>query len=410
MKKLNEKYFCIYGGGSVRGMAYIGAIRAMEELGIERVGFAGSSVGSILATFDALGFNSNEIEEILFNVNYELFKDINFAISWEIALSKGEIFYNWVKEIIEKKFYGTNYNPNGNSPVCFKDLDKDLIIITSNFETAEYKEFSRYTQPDFEIAKAIRISASMPGLMKALQINGEMLVDGDFLKPVSMWQLSSVMCPENMRVLEFRLEGSMQISQIKTTIDFLNALISNISKFATQNIESKHKNKDKFDYIIIETKDISLMDFNLSKEKKKELINLGYEKTIKYFTENLVTKKEMLLTYYKNLYSYIVKLQEKIQKNKLQNLKQLIGELYIDLAEYRLFIDKTYYDLIIEFKKCLYSNLSQNILGFYKLENKEFLNAQLNYLASEIWKKIKEIEEYKIKIGELELNVEYQKV
>ena len=143
------------------------------------------------------------------------------------------------------------------------------------------------------------------------------------------------------------------------------------------------------------------MDFNLSKEKRQSLIQLGYDKTIEYFTQNLVTKKEMLLPYYKNFYKYIIKIQEKIQKNKLQNLKQTIGELYIDLADYRHFIDKTYYDLIIEFKNCLYANLSQNILGFYKLENKEFLNAQLNYLASEIWKKIKEIEEYKIKIEEI---------
>ncbi|MBO5947371.1 patatin-like phospholipase family protein [bacterium] len=401
MKKLNEKYFCIYGGGSIRGMAYIGAIKAMEELGIKRIGFAGSSVGSIFATLEALEYTHEEIEQILIGVNYELFKDINFAISWEIALSKGEIFYNWIKELIEKKFYGENYNSNGNPPVCFKDLDKDLIIITSSLEKAEYNEFSRYTQPDFEIAKAIRISASMPGLMKALKIDGEMLVDGDFLKPVSMWQLSSVMCPENMRVLEFRLEGTIQISQIKTTIDFLNALISNISKFATQNIEKIHKDKDKFDYIVLETKDVSLMDFNLSKEKRQSLIQLGYDKTIEYFTQNLVTKKEMLLPHYKNFYRYIIKIQEKIQKNKLQNLKQTIGELYIDLADYRHFIDKTYYDLIIEFKNCLYANLSQNILGFYKLENKEFLNAQLNYLASEIWKKIKEIEEYKIKIEEI---------
>lgn len=408
MKKINEKYFCIYGGGSIRGMAYIGAIKAMEKLGIQRIGFAGSSVGSILATLEAFGYTPDEIEQLLINVNYELFKDINFAISWEIALSKGEIFYNWIKEIIEKKFYGEKYNKNNNPPVCFKDLDKDLIIITSSFENAEYKEFSRYTKPDFEIAKAIRISASMPGLMKALQIDGEMLVDGDFLKPVSMWQLSSVMCPENMRVLEFRLEGTTQVSQIKTTIDFLNALISNISKFATKNIELKHNNKDKFDYIILETKDISLMDFNLSKEKRQALIQLGYDKTIKYFTKDLVLKKENLLKYYKNLYSYITKFQDKIQKNKFQNLKQLMGELYIDLAEYRLFIDKTYYDLIIEFKNCLYANLSQNILGFYKLDNKEFLNTQLNYLSAEIWKTIKNIEEYQIKIEEI--NAEYQEI
>ena len=29
------KYTCLFGGGAIRGMAYIGTIRALEELGIE---------------------------------------------------------------------------------------------------------------------------------------------------------------------------------------------------------------------------------------------------------------------------------------------------------------------------------------------------------------------------------------
>ena len=408
MKKLNEKYFCIYGGGSIRGLAYAGAIKAMDELGIQRVGYAGSSVGALMAIFDVFGYSYEEIKEEIINVNFELFKDINFSFGWDIAISKGEIFYNWVKEIIEKKYYGEHYQKGENNPVCFKDLDKDLIIITSNFENASFKEFSRYTEPDFEIAKAVRISAAMPGLMKSVNVDGEVLIDGDLLKPAPLWSLSDSMCPDNARVLEYRLEGENKESEIKNTIDFLNALISNISKFATEYIVKRYLNKDKFDYIVLTTKDVSLVNFNISKEKREELIQMGYQNTYNYFTDFLVQKKSNLLKDYKILYEYIIKIKKSIEHNKLRVAKNLVGELFICLADIEKYIDLNYYDLIIDFKNMFTKNLSQNMLGIYKLENKEFINAQLQYLGSTIWHNIKEMEEYKAIIGEK--NAEHKEV
>ena len=40
------KYNCIFGGGGVRGVCYIGALKALNELNIELNAIAGSSVGS----------------------------------------------------------------------------------------------------------------------------------------------------------------------------------------------------------------------------------------------------------------------------------------------------------------------------------------------------------------------------
>lgn len=44
----NFKYTCLFGGGAIRGVSYIGAVKALEELGIIPDRLAGSSVGSIL--------------------------------------------------------------------------------------------------------------------------------------------------------------------------------------------------------------------------------------------------------------------------------------------------------------------------------------------------------------------------
>ena len=401
MKKLNEKYFCIYGGGSIRGLAYSGVIKAMDELGIQRVGFAGSSVGSLMAMFDACGYSYEEIKQEIINVNFELFKDINFSFGWDLAISKGEIFYSWVKELIEKKYYGENYRKGENPPVCFKDLDKDLIIVTSNFEKASYKEFSRYTKPDFEIAMAVRISAAMPGLMKSVKVDDDVLIDGDLLKPAPLWSLSNAMCPDSARILEFRLEGEKHESEIKNTIDFLNALISNISKFATECIVKRYLNKDKFDYIVLTTKDVSLVNFNIPQEKREELVQMGYDVTYDYFTKFLPQKKKDLLASYTLLYKFIEKIKNSVEHNRIRVAKKLIGELFIELVDIEKNIDMSYYDLIVEFKNEFFKHLSQNLIGVYKLDNKEFIITQLQYLGSEIWRNIKEMEEYINKVEDI---------
>ncbi len=41
----NLEYFCILGGGGIRGCSYIGTLKAIEELGLKISGLAGSSIG-----------------------------------------------------------------------------------------------------------------------------------------------------------------------------------------------------------------------------------------------------------------------------------------------------------------------------------------------------------------------------
>ena len=53
-------------GGGVRGAAHIGVIKALEENGIEVGYIGGTSIGSIVAAFYAMGYTTDEM--------YKLFK------------------------------------------------------------------------------------------------------------------------------------------------------------------------------------------------------------------------------------------------------------------------------------------------------------------------------------------------
>ena len=288
------EYTCLFGGGAIRGLAYIGTIRALEELGIEYDIIGGSSVGAIIAALIASGYKSYEIENIFMKVNFDLFKDIHLGIGKPLALSKGGIFLDWLNELLKNKIKTVN-----GKNVTFKDIEKNLVIITTNLNKFLPQEFSTFETPDFEVASAIKISSSMPGLMAPYEYKGSYLVDGDLQKASPMWRLSENLNKSESRILEFRLEGDFNKDE-KNPISYINTIYSCVTDVATDFVTEIYGQNDRYDCISINTGDIFFADFNLNKDARRKVINLGYEQTMKYFKEYLVQKKESLADIYSN--------------------------------------------------------------------------------------------------------------
>jgi len=390
----NLKYACLFGGGAIRGVAYIGAIKAFEELKLISDTYAGSSVGSIFAALLAVGYTSDELKQLFLKVNFELFKDISIGIGPILALSKGEVFLEWVRELIEKKFYGDKYKKGENRAVTFKDIDKNLIIITTNLSNFECKEFSKFETPDYEIASAIRISCCMPGLMKPIEYNKTLLVDGDLQKSWPMWKLSPNLMNCGDRILELRLEGYYDSNNI-TGIDYANAVYSCMTLMSTSFVTDIYADKDKFDYIVYNTGDIVVVDFNINENKRNELIQSGYEQTMNYFKQILPAKKSKIKEHYQQISSHFVKIQKFINSNKIFKAKIQLGELFIDLCSYKDIINPEDLKDIKQFKNTFISNIKYPALfGKVKLNNENLIKAELAKINNSLSSKIDGLEKY----------------
>lgn len=395
--KSSFKYACLFGGGAIRGVSYIGAIKAMEELGIIPQTLAGSSVGSIIAALLAVGYNAEELKEVFIKVNFELFKDISIGLGPIFALSKGEVFLEWVRDLIEKKFYGDKYKKGANRAVTFKDIEKNLVVITTNLSNFECKEFSKFETPDYEIASAIRISCCMPGLMKPIEYNKTLLVDGDLQKSWPMWKLSKNLIPKDERILEFRLEGYYDSNDTNdiSGIGYANAVYSCMTAMSTSFITNLYINKDKFDYIVLNTGDIVVVDFNISESKRIDLIESGYYQTMSYFTHFMPGKKKKIKANYEIIYSYLQKIQKYIISKKILKAKTCLGSLFIDLANISDVIDYDDYNDIINFKNLFFKNISYPALfGKISLSNSNLIKAEILRINNEFQNKIDELSEY----------------
>lgn len=381
----NLKYTCLFGGGAIRGLAYIGAIRAMEELNIEYDIIGGSSVGAIFAALLACGYKSYELENIFMKVNFELFKDIHLGLGKTFALSKGGIFIEWLNELISRKAEGQNKNN-----LTFEDLDKDLVIITTNLKTFSTQEFSRIKTPDFEIAQAIKISSSMPGLMPPYKYNDADLVDGDLQKAAPMWKLSDTLNNSESRIMEFRLEGECS-SEPKNPIAFINTIYSCVTDVATDFVGEIFGKNDRYDCIRLNTGSFFFADFNLDRDSRRKLIESGYQQTMEYFKNILPKKKEKLSSIYSTALKYLKNAEKGLKANNVEEVQWWFGDLYILLCENKEIIDPVIYQKIADLKTNLTDSSSRFLIFYTKFNNRKSLEENMRSVIESVDRRSAEI-------------------
>lgn len=379
------KYTCLFGGGAIRGLAYVGAIRALEELNVEFDIIGGSSVGSIFATLLACGYKSYELENLFMKVNFELFRDIHLGFGKNIALSKGGIFVDWLNELITEK---SDIKPKKN--LTFNDLEQDLVIITTNLKDFNTQEFSKFETPDFEIANAIRISSSMPGLMPPYKFNGADLVDGDLQKASPMWKLTQTLNDSESRILEFRLEGDCSVES-KNPLAFINTIYSCITDVATDFVTEIYGQNDKYDCVTLNTGGIFFADFNLNKDARRKLIDSGYEQTMKYFKEILPAKKARLEEVYSKAYKYLKSANKGLKSGNVEEVQWWLGDLFILLCENKEIIDRTIYDSIVRLKNNLQDSVSTVLFFHTRFKGQKNLEQEMKMVLNLVEKRIADI-------------------
>lgn len=389
----NFKYTCLFGGGAIRGAAHVGVLKALSKLGIEPTTLAGSSVGSMVAALHAVGYSYEELSDVFLSVNFELFRDISFGFNSKFALSKGEVFLDWIRELIERKFYGDKYKKGVSKHVTFADLNRNLIIISTNMKDFSCNEFSNFETPDFEVAKAVRISCCMPGLMKPLTYNGQMLLDGDLLKGKPLWMLSKNIQNVSDRILEIRLEGSFTGSD-KNPLDYINGMYSCITSTETSFVKALYGYRDRYDCLAIDTGNVVVVDFNYPSAKRQSIINGGYKQTMTYFKEYLVTKKQNIVIVYSEILDKIRQVQGFMLLKKYNNAKHVISEMFIYLSKYKEVIDPELLDALYMFQKLLFANVKTGLLGRTNCSNRETVVNSLNALISDLTIRINELERY----------------
>lgn len=277
---------CLAGGG-IKAAAHIGALKALEEEGIQFDCVSGASSGSIVATMYALGYTSDEMWEMFKNyakkIKYFEWKNILKLILGLLfkrkividGLNSGKVIEKIIKEICSKNQIENINEIKMPLMISMVGLQNGTVYIASSKEVRGklLLDNTKYIT-DIPIATAVRASCSFPVVFSPCTYDGIQLIDGG--------------TRENFPWRPLKQIGVDEVIGIAfDTIYCHKDCCQDIIEVATRAMELQGRELAVYEeqgihhLININLKKVSLLDSS----KAEELYKIGYEQTKKQVKE-----------------------------------------------------------------------------------------------------------------------------
>ncbi|WP_299534004.1 patatin-like phospholipase family protein [Ulvibacterium sp.] len=186
--KEKVKVGVVLSGGGAKGMAHIGALKVIEEAGVEVDYIGGTSMGAIVGALYAAGYSAVELDSIFRAIDFtNLIQDNlprdaktfyekedseryaitlpfnNFKISVPPAYSGGQNIYN---ELVRLLYHVRDVKDFSKLPIPF-------LCIATNAETGEEVLLNKGYLPE-----AVMASGALPSLFEPTTVDDMILIDG----------------------------------------------------------------------------------------------------------------------------------------------------------------------------------------------------------------------------------------
>ena len=337
--------FGIFEGGGAKGLAHVGAVAEVQELGVQFVGVAGASAGAIVAALIAVGYKPRELYDsqtrtgILAGSLTDMFGEGRwqkwkaFSTVVEEKISRFSPFGAWLGAL---PFYGrwrepltrmvTEFGffdtapleatidrwlrggrikiPETQKRLLFGDLDPakvpPLRIIASDLNAQAPVVFSREKTPDIPVARAVAASIAIPFFFRpvTLEVDGEIrtLVDGGLVSNFPIWIFDDA---RRRRVKPTPIVGFRLLQKADTSrrdphslLRFTRGLMETA---LNANIEIHARGIDDLYTFAIEV-DVSTYDFDLSGDRKQALYSSARQQAGYKLLRNLAPRDPQVLS------------------------------------------------------------------------------------------------------------------
>ena len=170
-----NKVHLVLCGGGVRVVSTIGAIRQLEEHGIEIASISGISAGSLLGALMCSGMSASELANwILHNNLMDHAGERKFSPRGALAL-----FHAWKWPFAQYKTTGFPklYTDLVRGDPTFSELKIPFMTASLDILGKRYEHYSKQRCPDMKVSDALRISTSVPVWYPPVQYEDKILVD-----------------------------------------------------------------------------------------------------------------------------------------------------------------------------------------------------------------------------------------
>jgi NTE family protein len=158
------KIALVLGAGASKGFAHVGVIKILESNKIPIHMIVGTSVGSVVGSFYAFGYDAFQLQKLSFAIEKGEIVDLVLP---ENGFIKGDKLEEFVNKTVK------------NTPI--EKLKIPFYAVAADIQSGEEVAFGRGNT-----GMAVRASCSIPGIFRPVRIGERVYVDGGVVSPVAV--------------------------------------------------------------------------------------------------------------------------------------------------------------------------------------------------------------------------------
>jgi len=268
----------ILSGGSIKGLSFLGSIKYLVEKNyidsnfknIKKIICVSASFLFILILI-LLEYDYNNIETDMINFDYKQFLDINDMSIKSFINEYGFINYHrthiYIQKLLKEK-----YNVESISLLkLYKLSGIHIIVKVVNITNEKIEYIDHINNPKINILKLIQMTTCIPLLIKPVKYKNNLYLDGGL----------SGNCPIEINDSDNYLSIEIYGEKYRKINNVLDYIIKGWNMYSPDILIRKYDKKNI--KINLTNLDISISDFNIDYDMKKNLLKEGYEQTKLHF-------------------------------------------------------------------------------------------------------------------------------
>jgi NTE family protein len=309
--------YAVMDGGGVKGAALAGCLRAAEDAGIEFIGFGGTSAGSIVALLACVGYSGQELcqlmttqlklSELLKSVKAPLdrlkqlpgdlaglnwwnvyptlgkYRATGKALQRDLGLTGCEDFEAALLRLVRAKLGADIPEEFSFSDLKARNL-RPLKVVASDLSSRRPVVFSAVDE-DAPVLSAVRGSMSYPFIFKPLLHNERRFVDGGLCSNLPAFVFDNERTQDRRPLIAFDLVSPSKEPPVPYGVgEFVSDLLETALEAGDY---LRRQSKDFYRVEIPTPEGIGTLDFDISEEKLRSLVEVGYNRTSQFIFQEL---------------------------------------------------------------------------------------------------------------------------
>lgn len=293
--KLNMKNLIktlILSGGGVKGIAYIGVIKHLDELKergdvkFEINEMCCVSIGSLVGLLYLIGYTYEELYTEIMSKEIDSLKNFRMKNLLEkYGMDNGKLITTWIETMMAKKGVSKDITLRE----IWLKYGVNFRVVVTNVNKYGIEIFDYKKNPNLKVVKAIRMSTSIPFVFCAETYNNNIYVDGGVLNnyPIKLYEeyedMSNVLGCKLVTRGEFQDDINYEIDSFESYLMHLMGCL-----FANKERDTTLAYKYIDHTICIHAYKITQpINFVLSDDEKRGLIDMGYQAARDYFDNSI---------------------------------------------------------------------------------------------------------------------------